>query len=318
MPVQTNRFPCPAAHPVACRGPAVPPSRRRRGSARSLPEHIRQERLAAFRGLALVEESRNFGGRQVLACLQLLALRQHPGAEQDQPARPFAPGLFRPFRASARDHDTPVPWIPEEPLQGIHVALAHALGAMRGQPLPDVRQQPGMPNRQTRNSSLQKDPGPWQAGEEVCQRDDRSAWQTPAAAPSSSVAWNAPTKPLGCTLAPAPQAVAVQSAPEAFTSPERVAVPGGDCPRTDAAVAGSSPGPVFVAKSTTQFGLTCPVPADSSLAAKFSMLPQWFVVTGFVMKVASRVAAARNSPDACRAAALSPAVGSEQPPALPV
>ena len=80
----------------------------------------------------------------------------------------------------------------------------------------------------------------------VCQRDDRSAWRTPAAAPSSSVVWNAPTRPHGCTLAPAPQAGAVQSAPEAFTSPERVAVPGGDCPRTDAVVAGSSPGLVFV------------------------------------------------------------------------
>ena len=118
MPVQANRFPCPAAHPIACRGPAVPPSRRRRGSARSLPENIRQERLAAFRHLASVEESRKFGGQLVLKFLQLLASRQHPGAEQDQPARPFAPGLFRPFRASARGHDNPMPRIPEEPLRG--------------------------------------------------------------------------------------------------------------------------------------------------------------------------------------------------------
>ena len=46
--------------------------------------------------------------------------------KQDQPVRPFAPDLFRTFRAEARGQDAPVPRVPEEPLHGFHVALVHA------------------------------------------------------------------------------------------------------------------------------------------------------------------------------------------------
>ena len=101
-----------------------------------------------------------FGGHQVPDFLQLLAPRQHPGSQQDQPVRPFASGLFRSFRPAARGQDAPVPRIPEEPLHGLHVAFAHALDAVRDQPVPGVRRQPGMPSLQTRNFCLQKNPRP--------------------------------------------------------------------------------------------------------------------------------------------------------------
>ena len=96
-------------------------------STSSLPEHVRQERPVTLHPLALIEESRKFGGHQILEVRQLLAPRQHPRSQQDQSVRPFASGLFRPFPSCRARPKRPLcPGFPSNP-STVYTLLSSAL-----------------------------------------------------------------------------------------------------------------------------------------------------------------------------------------------